>query len=400
MSVVVPVIGLKLDSRTEFDSAGRFRRFEAQVYDAAGDSLRGTYSVTADGDTLRSVSVSQRTGQTASGAVDRSRRRSHPGPVGRGDRAPGAALRPGHGGAHAPHGRRLDDPRHDRPSRRHGRGDAGRHRGAHGDRPADSRGRSRCRSSRLRAELWNGRDSLPALAGLRRPVPDYRAPAGARYTAEEVRVPIHPAQGDTFSLAGTFTLPVSGPTPVPVVVTITGSGRQTRDEDLWPLPARPTARFVRSPSGSATAGIGVLRLDDRGDGMGRGSRRERRPTMPTTCARWSRGCGIAPMWRRRGSRCSDTAKAGRSRRSSRRRIDTRRDRVARRAGPRTAGRSCSTSSAAHQTLTPGLSDSARAAQLAAVPQTVDQVVRSQRLDALVRGHTIHWPRHAGCRSRC
>ncbi|HSD30687.1 MAG TPA: hypothetical protein VLB49_02170, partial [Gemmatimonadales bacterium] len=46
MSVVVPLLGLKLDSRTEFDSTGSFRRFEAQVYNAAGDSLRGSYTVT------------------------------------------------------------------------------------------------------------------------------------------------------------------------------------------------------------------------------------------------------------------------------------------------------------------------------------------------------------------
>ena len=69
MSVVVPVIGLKVDSRTEFDAAGGFRRFAARIYDASGDSLRATYDVTADGDTLRSVLVTQRTGETRNGAV-------------------------------------------------------------------------------------------------------------------------------------------------------------------------------------------------------------------------------------------------------------------------------------------------------------------------------------------
>src|SRR5512135_2666772 len=69
MSVVVPLLGLKLDSRTEFASAGTFRRFEAQIYNAAGDSLRGSYTVTADGDTLRTVRTMQRIGQSGGAVV-------------------------------------------------------------------------------------------------------------------------------------------------------------------------------------------------------------------------------------------------------------------------------------------------------------------------------------------
>jgi hypothetical protein len=122
---------------------------------------------------------------------------------------------------------------------------------------------------RVRAELWDGRDMLPALSGMRRPTADYTAPAGAPYTAAEVRVPIRPAGGDTFSLAGTLTRPRGATGPVPVVVTITGSGAQTRDEDLWPL--LPDYRpFRQIAERLARAGIAVLRLDDRGAGASGG----------------------------------------------------------------------------------------------------------------------------------
>ena len=69
MSVVVPILALKLDSRTVFDSTGTFQRFEAQAYDAAGDSLRGTYTVTVDGDTLHAVALSKRTGGSSTRAI-------------------------------------------------------------------------------------------------------------------------------------------------------------------------------------------------------------------------------------------------------------------------------------------------------------------------------------------
>ena len=47
-------------------------------------------------------------------------------------------------------------------------------------------------------------DSLPPLTGLKRPLPDYSAPAGAPFTAAEVRIPA--GQGaDTFSLGCTLT---------------------------------------------------------------------------------------------------------------------------------------------------------------------------------------------------
>lgn len=128
-------------------------------------------------------------------------------------------------------------------------------------------------AQRINAIVWNGRDSLPGLAGLNRPTPDYRAPAGAPYTAEEVRIPVRIEAGDTFSLAGTLTLPLGARGLTPVVLTISGSGRQPRNEDLWPLlpDYRPFAEIAER---LARSGIGVLRYDDRGTGASGGGETE------------------------------------------------------------------------------------------------------------------------------
>jgi uncharacterized protein len=90
---------------------------------------------------------------------------------------------------------------------------------------------------------------------------DYSAPANASFTAEEVTVA---AKG--YTLAGTLLLPKNGKRPLPAVITITGSGQQTRDE---PLPMRglekyrPMRQFAEA---LASRGIAVLRVDDRGIG--------------------------------------------------------------------------------------------------------------------------------------
>jgi fermentation-respiration switch protein FrsA (DUF1100 family) len=89
---------------------------------------------------------------------------------------------------------------------------------------------------------------------------DYSAPAGAPFTAEEVRV-----QAKDFKLAGTLLLPKNGKRPFPAVVMSTGSGQQTRDEPALPgidkyRPFRQIAEFL------AARGIAVLRADDRGVG--------------------------------------------------------------------------------------------------------------------------------------
>ena len=124
-------------------------------------------------------------------------------------------------------------------------------------------------ASRVRFVRHTGTDSLPPLAGMRRPEPDYRAPAGAAYTAQEVRVPVRPAAGDTFSLGCTLTRPLRGGPRFPAAITLTGSGAQDRDENLWPLV--PEYHLYRDVAGRLAAnGIAVLRCDDRGFGASGG----------------------------------------------------------------------------------------------------------------------------------
>ena len=94
---------------------------------------------------------------------------------------------------------------------------------------------------------------------------DYAAPAGAPFTAEEVTV-----EAKGFTLAGTLLVPKTGNRPFPVVVTITGSGQQTRDEYL-PLPGlEKYLPFRQIAEGLASRGIAVLRVDDRGVGYSKG----------------------------------------------------------------------------------------------------------------------------------
>lgn len=94
---------------------------------------------------------------------------------------------------------------------------------------------------------------------------DYNAPPGAPFTAEEVTVK---AKG--FTLAGTLLLPKTGKRPFPAVITITGSGQQTRDEAL-PLPGLENYKpFRQIAEMLAARGIAVLRVDDRGVGKSQG----------------------------------------------------------------------------------------------------------------------------------
>lgn len=97
------------------------------------------------------------------------------------------------------------------------------------------------------------------------PKPDYSAPPGAPYVAEEVRVPT----GRGYELVGTFTRPVAATGKVPVAVTITGSGPQDRDEGTPALGDYKLFRAVADTLGRR--GIGVLRLDDRGVGASGGT---------------------------------------------------------------------------------------------------------------------------------
>ena len=94
-----------------------------------------------------------------------------------------------------------------------------------------------------------------------KPTIDYSAPPNAPFTAEEVTVP---AKG--FTLAGTLLLPKNRKRPCAAVITITGSGQQTRDEPLA-LPGLEKYVPMRQIAETLAAnGIAVLRVDDRGVG--------------------------------------------------------------------------------------------------------------------------------------
>jgi dienelactone hydrolase len=109
-------------------------------------------------------------------------------------------------------------------------------------------------------------ETLPP-AALRLEKPDYSAPPGAPYLAEDVAVPT--PMGHT--LAGTLTLPAGagGGRRVPAIVTITGSGGQDRDEAI-PM-FRGYRPFRELADALARAGIAVLRMDDRGVGSSGGN---------------------------------------------------------------------------------------------------------------------------------
>jgi dienelactone hydrolase len=100
----------------------------------------------------------------------------------------------------------------------------------------------------------------PAAAAISIGRPDYSAPAGAPYAAEEVTV--RTPAGHT--LSGTLTLPTGTTGKLPAVVTITGSGQQDRDEYISLVPGFRIVRQVADTLGRR--GIAVLRMDDRGVG--------------------------------------------------------------------------------------------------------------------------------------
>jgi len=370
MSVVVPVLGLKLDSRTEFDSTGTFRRFEAQVYDAAGDSLRGTYAVTVDGDTLRTVAVSKRTGATTAKAV--------PGPAAGVIPAQSVAVVTLLAKRFAGHDTTLrmlpmgGDSTISVGITYHGDTAAVRFAGVEarttipGGRPSTIE----VPVQRVTAELWDGRDTLAALPGLHRPTPDYSASPGAPYTVLDVRVPIRPAKGDTFSLAGTLSLPFAGRTPYPAVVTITGSGQQTRDEDLWPL--LPDYRpFRQIAERLAREGVAVLRMDDRGVGGSTGASgttADYADDVRAVVAWLRKRPDIAPgsvflLGHSEGGMIAPLVAA----------TDSRLGGIVLLAGPSKSGRAILTYQFSRPIETaPGLADSTRQAQLAQVPDRVQR----------------------------
>ena len=95
--------------------------------------------------------------------------------------------------------------------------------------------------------------------------PDYSAPRGAPYTAEEVSF----KGPGGITLGGTLTKPLNARGPLPAVVTITGSGQQDRDEYI---PLVGGLRVFRQVADTLSrVGIAVLRLDDRGLGASTGN---------------------------------------------------------------------------------------------------------------------------------
>ena len=93
--------------------------------------------------------------------------------------------------------------------------------------------------------------------------PDYSAPPGAPYTAEEVV--LNGPRG--IRLGGTLTKP-NDAGPFAAAITITGSGQQDRDEFI---PLAGGVRLFRQVADTLSRrGIAVLRLDDRGVGASGG----------------------------------------------------------------------------------------------------------------------------------
>jgi pimeloyl-ACP methyl ester carboxylesterase len=96
-------------------------------------------------------------------------------------------------------------------------------------------------------------------------VPDFSAPAGAPYTAKEVR--IKTAAGHI--LVGTLTFPKKESKRVPAVVTITGSSPQDRDHNN--TDGNGSYRIFKQLADTLSRrGIAVLRMDDRGVGASTG----------------------------------------------------------------------------------------------------------------------------------
>ena len=94
--------------------------------------------------------------------------------------------------------------------------------------------------------------------------PDYSAPPGAPYTAEEVSF----TGPGGITLGGTLTKPAHGSGRLPAAITITGSGQEDRDE-YFPI-AGGVRLFRQVADTLSRVGIAVLRLDDRGLGASGG----------------------------------------------------------------------------------------------------------------------------------
>jgi len=231
-------------------------------------------------------------------------------------------------------------------------------------------------AQRLRALRAEQPESLPPLAGLHRPAPDYSEDVSSPVSAEEVRVPAGTGP-DTFSLGCTLTLPRAGHAPFPALVTITGSGGQDRDENLWPL-VRDYRLFRQVAERVGAAGIATLRCDDRGIGASGG----RRDSATTVDLAADTRAQVEWLRRRREIDPARVALAGHSEGGIIGPMLSAADRKIRAvvilAGPAKSGLEVLVDQARWPVLsTPGLSDSVRAARL----RSVESAVRADTLPA-------------------
>jgi len=265
----VPMLNLRLRYRSEYDAEGRLVRFEARAFDSRADTVLRTYTAVVQGDTLRMRQVGGRPADSSWVKVLRvdavTPSQSLAAMLELAQRAAGRDRAYVSFSPESNDTIRFEVAFHgDSAEVRLGPFSMAAQLG-----PSGRVERLEIPMQRLRAERWNGRDSLAPLEGTTRPAPDYSAPAGAPYTAEEVRILVRTAAGDTLGLGCTLTLPRTGRAPYPVAITITGSGLQDRDESLWPL--LPSYRLFRQVAERlAGAGIGTLRCDDRGFGASTG----------------------------------------------------------------------------------------------------------------------------------
>ncbi len=271
-SMQIPLLGLKMTTSAVRDAAGHVTRFELKGFNLTADTVTITYEAVAAGDSLHFTQI-RRAG------ADPERRWSR------------AAVAEGFVAPQSVAGLlgMVDlAQRHDTVFRAWGIGEDSAIAVSvtfHGDSARLMSGTFELRAAldpagrvsvaeipiqRVRIERWTRGDTLAPLPGLHRPTPDYTAPADAPYTAEEIRVPVRPASGDTFSLAGTLTVPRRGSPPYAAAVMITGSGLEDRDENLWPL-VQGYRPFRQIAERLAEAGIAVLRVDDRSFGASTGN---------------------------------------------------------------------------------------------------------------------------------
>ncbi len=121
---------------------------------------------------------------------------------------------------------------------------------------------SRVLSLLLTVSIFAACSQLPC-----KPPSYYNPDPAAPYTAEEVRV----VTKNGYQLAGTLTLPINFPRPLPAVVLITGSHPQNRD--MVGSIKDPIGRyrpFRQIADVLSSRGIAVLRMDDRGVGCSEG----------------------------------------------------------------------------------------------------------------------------------